>query len=571
VTRKPSGKSKRRSHSSPSGRDQAVAEETRQDQSPGADGHGAAASLAVEPLPATEPDASDVAFDDEASERPMHERGVPPPSAADSTPAKGKRRRAGTARSPEWDRREQEVVDPPADDARGYPAGRDGSEPSEAEHGDVAELAALAADAGPSGHEDPSRGDGEPDGDDPDAGDLDEDAVAATLPTSANKLSEEQLRGLVEALVFASDKPLTVARLRQLTRVSDSARLQRALDQLTQHYLARGLALTSVSGGYQFRTESSYSPWVQQLITGRPVRLSRAQLETLAIIAYRQPITRPEIDEIRGVDSSGTLKMLMDRNLVRILGKREEVGRPMLYGTTREFLDFFSLGDLRELPTLREYSELSAESLKVVSKLGFDEPASAIPVTAPPQGSAVDERAGTLADESDDGTAADVLSAADIESADDVAPAADIAVVDELRLPDDTDPEDTDPEDTDPEEVGSAELGFAGTNADDVTGEEPAVSSAFVVEDAHLDPESGLGSTSDSDVWYQAAGDHSSTSAAHERATTISTSELIDDDLVDVDLVDNDLVDNEPSATTAEAALASEGDPSSLADDASNE
>src|SRR5205814_9333559 len=87
----------------------------------------------------------------------------------------------------------------------------------------------------------------------------------------------------------------------------------------------------------------------------------------------RQPITRPEIDEILGVDSSATLKLLLDRSLIRVLGKREEVGRPMLYGTTKEFLDFFSLGDLRELPTLREYSELTAESRQVVSdRLGVE-------------------------------------------------------------------------------------------------------------------------------------------------------------------------------------------------------
>ncbi|HEU0036927.1 MAG TPA: SMC-Scp complex subunit ScpB, partial [Kofleriaceae bacterium] len=108
------------------------------------------------------------------------------------------------------------------------------------------------------------------------------------------------------------------------------------------------------------------------LIAGRPVRLSRAQLETLAIVAYRQPITRPEVDEIRGVDSSATLRLLMDRSLIRILGKKEDVGRPILYGTTKEFLDFFSLGDLRELPTLREYSELTDESRKVMSdRLGI--------------------------------------------------------------------------------------------------------------------------------------------------------------------------------------------------------
>ena len=117
---------------------------------------------------------------------------------------------------------------------------------------------------------------------------------------------------------------------------------------------------------------TQFSVWVQQLIAGRPVRLSRAQLETLAIIAYRQPITRPEVDEIRGVDSSATLRLLMDRSLIRILGKKEDVGRPMLYGTTKEFLDFFSLGDLRELPTLREYSELTAESRQVMSdRLGI--------------------------------------------------------------------------------------------------------------------------------------------------------------------------------------------------------
>ena len=120
--------------------------------------------------------------------------------------------------------------------------------------------------------------------------------------------------------------------------------------------------LHEVAGGYQFRTHPSTREWVQQLIAGRPVRLSRAQLETLAIVAYRQPITRPEIDEIRGVDSGSTLKVLLDRELIRILGKKEEPGRPLLYGTTKEFLEFFNLSDLRELPTLREFHELTEES-----------------------------------------------------------------------------------------------------------------------------------------------------------------------------------------------------------------
>jgi segregation and condensation protein B len=113
-------------------------------------------------------------------------------------------------------------------------------------------------------------------------------------------------------------------------------------------------------------------------VAGRPVRLTRAQLETLAIVAYRQPITKPEIDEIRGVDAGGTLHLLLDRQLVRVLGKKEEPGRPLLYGTTKDFLEFFNLSDLRDLPTLREYHELSEDSRRLVEeKLGADAAAEA--------------------------------------------------------------------------------------------------------------------------------------------------------------------------------------------------
>jgi segregation and condensation protein B len=207
---------------------------------------------------------------------------------------------------------------------------------------------------------------------------------AAALPTTAVELDDATLERLVEAIVFASDKPVTLQRLRQLTRIADPRRIEQALEALAHAYADRGIALQQVSGGYHFRTNTAYSSWVQQLIAGRPVRLSRAQLETLAIVAYRQPITRPEIDEIRGVDSSATLRLLLDRSLIRVLGKREEVGRPMLYGTTGEFLDFFSLQDLRELPTLREYSELTAESRQVMSdRLGVSLESESESVPAP--------------------------------------------------------------------------------------------------------------------------------------------------------------------------------------------
>jgi len=173
----------------------------------------------------------------------------------------------------------------------------------------------------------------------------------------------ERVQRIVEALLFASDKPLTLQRLKELTHQRTTKRIEAALVELRGDYEGRGIVLHEVAGGWQFRTAPECSEWVQQ------VRLSRAQLETLAIIAYRQPITRPEIDDIRGVDSSGTLHVLLDRNLVRVLGKKEEPGRPLLYGTTKEFLEFFNLSQLRDLPTLREFHELSEESLAEVERL----------------------------------------------------------------------------------------------------------------------------------------------------------------------------------------------------------
>jgi segregation and condensation protein B len=152
----------------------------------------------------------------------------------------------------------------------------------------------------------------------------------------------------------------------------DRKELQECLDGLVEEYSTRGIVLHDVAGGYQFRTHPASSTWIQKLIAGRPVRLSRAQLDTLAIVAYRQPITRPEIDDIRGVDSGSTLKVLLDRNLLRVLGKKEEPGRPLLYGTSKDFLEFFNLAELRDLPTLREFHELNDDGMAQVDKLGAD-------------------------------------------------------------------------------------------------------------------------------------------------------------------------------------------------------
>jgi segregation and condensation protein B len=203
-----------------------------------------------------------------------------------------------------------------------------------------------------------------------DAAEADAAAVSdPTPPVGEGHEAPERLKSIVESLLFASDKPLPVRKLQELTGERNGENVTAAIETLRADYADRGVVLHEVGGGFQFRTNPLNAHWVQQLIAGRPVKLTRAQLETLAIAAYRQPITRPEIDEIRGVDSGATLKLLLDRGLVRVLGKKEEPGRPLLYGTTKDFLEFFNLKDLKDLPTLREFYELNEESLAKVREL----------------------------------------------------------------------------------------------------------------------------------------------------------------------------------------------------------
>ncbi len=178
--------------------------------------------------------------------------------------------------------------------------------------------------------------------------------------------SAARLESILESLIFASDRPLALVDFKRLMGERDAKKLTAALEALQARHRGTGLELASTAGGWQFRTSAENAAWVAKLIAGRPARLSRAMLETLAIVAYRQPITRPEIDDIRGVDCGPVLKTLLDRALIRMIGKKEEVGRPILYGTTPEFLRTFSLKDLTELPTLRQFHELgAAEQAKV--------------------------------------------------------------------------------------------------------------------------------------------------------------------------------------------------------------
>jgi segregation and condensation protein B len=175
-----------------------------------------------------------------------------------------------------------------------------------------------------------------------------------------------RLESIVESLLYAADRPLSVNDVKRLVNERDGKKVTAALEALRERHADTGIQLASLAGGWQFRTHPDNGPWVAKLIAGRPQRLSRAMLEALAIVAYRQPITRPEIDEIRGVDCGPVLKTLLDRGFVRVLGKKEDVGRPMLYGTTPEFLRTFSLRDLSELPTLREFHELSEQQMASV-------------------------------------------------------------------------------------------------------------------------------------------------------------------------------------------------------------
>jgi segregation and condensation protein B len=172
------------------------------------------------------------------------------------------------------------------------------------------------------------------------------------------------LKPLVEALLFGADGPLRADRLAEVLDV-DRMAVAAVLSDLAAEYAAspRGFFLQEVAGGFQLRTRPEYSDYLRRLGRARPFKFSRPALETLAIIAYRQPVTRTEVEYLRGVDSGSVLKTLLDKHLVRILGKKDVPGKPSIYGTTREFLELFGLPDLAALPTLKEFSELVADGL----------------------------------------------------------------------------------------------------------------------------------------------------------------------------------------------------------------
>ena len=192
--------------------------------------------------------------------------------------------------------------------------------------------------------------------------------AAAPAGEEASVLPPPQVRAVLEALVFASPQPITPKEIGRVLQGVPREEWQRQLEELRADYARdeRGLQVVEVAGGWQITTRPEYNDWVRELLDPRtPTRLSIQALETLAVIAYKQPVTLPEIIELRGVKSGGVVKTLLEKRLIRIMGRKEVVGRPILYGTTKQFLLHFGLRDLDELPKIEEFAEVLGEEVDV--------------------------------------------------------------------------------------------------------------------------------------------------------------------------------------------------------------
>lgn len=174
---------------------------------------------------------------------------------------------------------------------------------------------------------------------------------------------EKQLSLIIEALLFTSDKPLSARDIQACLVDETSSGIRQALKELQVEYddMGRSFVLKEVAQSYQFRTKSEYALFILQMHKTSPSRLSRAALETLAIIAYKQPILRQEIERLRGVDVGGILKTLMEKGLIKIMGRKNLPGRPLIYGTTRKFLEVFELKNIDSLPKLKEIKDFGID------------------------------------------------------------------------------------------------------------------------------------------------------------------------------------------------------------------
>ena len=179
---------------------------------------------------------------------------------------------------------------------------------------------------------------------------------------------KEVLLSRIESLVFSFPEPITVRRLAKQLSLK-GPRVRELLKELQEHYADRGIVLSEASGGFHFHTNPNNSAVIKNALKVRPMRLSRPALETLAIIAYKQPTTRADVEDVRRVDCGGTIRFLFEKNLIRVLGRKEEPGRPMIYGTSKTFLELFGLKTLSDLPSLHEFTELWEEHQQAVDEI----------------------------------------------------------------------------------------------------------------------------------------------------------------------------------------------------------
>lgn len=172
----------------------------------------------------------------------------------------------------------------------------------------------------------------------------------------------EDIKNIIESLLFVADEPLTIDRLKKIITGAESPEVRAALEELAADYETRqgGFYLNLVAGGYQIRTRPEYKEWIKRMLQPKPLRLSKAALETLAIIAYKQPVIRSDVEHIRGVDCGGVLRVLLERKFIRVLGRKEIPGRPLIYATTKRFLEVFDLKNLKDLPTPKEIEEFGS-------------------------------------------------------------------------------------------------------------------------------------------------------------------------------------------------------------------
>ncbi|OGQ51282.1 MAG: SMC-Scp complex subunit ScpB [Deltaproteobacteria bacterium RIFCSPLOWO2_02_FULL_53_8] len=183
------------------------------------------------------------------------------------------------------------------------------------------------------------------------------------------------IKCVIEAVIFAADTPVSVERLVSILEGHDKAEVKDALENLVADYKAKagGIFIDEVAGGYVFRTNTEYAPWIRRLFKIGQQKLSKPAMESLAIIAYKQPLTRSELESVRGVDSGGVLGTLMDKRFIKIAGRKEIPGRPVVYGTTREFLETFDLKDLSCLPSLRQLQTTEGEDASETNRQRTEE------------------------------------------------------------------------------------------------------------------------------------------------------------------------------------------------------